>query len=200
MEARRAPRDSRSAAIVAAATIASTGPAAGAATPQARVSLLNAAGAVVGEVVFKGHGSHTDQVQVDIYAPAAPGQGAFHGLHVHTTGACNPNNSGSANVPFGSAGGHWNLGAGTHGSHTGDLPSVLLTVDGETHVTFETQRFQVADLFDADGSAVVLHVGPDNFGNVPAGYTPANATVVTGTQATGDAGGRYACGVVTSAR
>jgi Cu-Zn family superoxide dismutase len=98
-------------------------------------------------------------------------------------------------VPFGSAGGHWNPTGVNHGSHLGDLPSALMTAEGETYAEFETDRFNVVDLLDTagDGSAVVLHAGADNFANIPlVPYGEANAA----TLATGDAGGRYACGVV----
>jgi Cu-Zn family superoxide dismutase len=118
----------------------------------------------------------------------------FHGLHIHTTGECNPLPSGATNVVFGSAGGHWNPSNADHGEHKGDLPSALMTADGETYAEFETDRFDVAALLDTGGdrSAVVLHVLADNFANVPATYGTRN----TSTLATGDAGGRYACGVV----
>jgi Cu-Zn family superoxide dismutase len=48
-------------------------------------------------------------------------------------------------------------------------------------------------LLDADGSAVIIHAGSDNYGNIPAGrYDPdADETTLN----TGDAGGRVACGV-----
>jgi superoxide dismutase, Cu-Zn family len=63
-----------------------------------------------------------------------------------------------------------------------------------------TDRFRLADLFDADGSAIIIHVGADNLANIPARYVQA-ATGTPGpdaaTLATGDAGGRFACGVVT---
>ncbi len=134
---------------------------------------------------------------VDLRLPAdAPGLGSFHGLHVHTTGACV--------APFTTAGGHWNLSGATHGSHTGDLPSVLVANDGRARMVFQTHRFRVSQLFDADGSAVVLHVGADNFANVPLGggkYEDPNgwfnSADPAGTARTGDAGSRYGCGVVT---
>ena len=72
-------------------------------------------------------------------------------------------------APFTTAGGHWNPSGTTHGSHVGDLPSVLVGTDGRAHMVFQTHRFRVAQLFDADGSAVVLHAGADNFANVPIG-------------------------------
>ena len=170
-------------------------PASAAKQPLARAALVNAAGVTIGEVVFKGPGTYADRVEVEILASAAPNLGSFHGFHIHTTGACNPAPSGSTNVPFGSAGGHWNPTGANHGAHRGDLPSALITAEGETYAEFETDRFNVTDLLDTtgDGSAVILHVGADNFANIPAAaYGDANAA----TLATGDAGGRYACGVV----
>ena len=164
--------------------------------PLAKATLQNTAGVAVGEVVFKGPGTYADRVEVEIVASAAPNLGSFHGFHIHTTGACNPAPSGTANVPFGSAGGHWNPSSADHGAHKGDLPSVLMTAEGETYAEIETDRFDIRELLDAagDGSAVVLHAGPDNFANIPSAYGDPNAT----TLATGDAGGRYACGVVRS--
>ena len=178
--------------------VVTTSTPASAAKPLARATLVNAAGATVGEVVFKGPGKYADRVEVEILASAAPNLGSFHGLHIHTTGTCNPAPSGSTNVPFGSAGGHWNPTGANHGAHKGDLPSALITADGETYAEFETDRFNVTELLDAagDGSAVVLHAGADNFANIPAEPYggPQGATLTTG-----DAGGRYACGVVQAA-
>ena len=179
-----------------AALLVTTSPA-GATRPLAMAVLHDAAGDEVGTVVFSGSGSKAESVEVQLSLPAsATGLGSYHGLHVHTIGQCTS--------PFTSAGGHWNLLANagaTHGSHTGDLPSMLVAPDGTASATFVTHRFDVAELFDSDGSAVVLHLGPDNFGNVPiAGdrYADPNGwyTATGGTASTGDAGSRYACGVV----
>ena len=107
-------------------------PAAASRRPMARATLVNAAGDRVGEVVFKGPGKYADRVEVKIVASAAPNLGSFHGFHVHTTGVCDPAPSGSTMVPFGSAGGHWNPSGANHGAHRGDLPSALMTAEGET--------------------------------------------------------------------
>ena len=174
---------------VAAALVAlPLGSPASAARPLARATIVNQAGAVVGEVVFKGEGHFADRIEVELDLPAdAPGLGAYHGLHIHTTGSCTGT--------FTGAGGHWNPGGVNHGHHDGDLPSVLISPDGEVYAEFETHRLvDVSQLFDADGSAVVLHVNADNFANIPA----SNGTPNSLTLATGDAGPRYGCGVVTA--
>ena len=169
---------------------------ASAAKPLARATLVNAAGVTIGEVVFKGPGTYADRVEVEILASTVPRPGAFHGFHVHTTGICDPTPVGSPPVVFGSAGGHWNPSAASHGAHKGDLPSVLITADGETYAEFETDRFNVTDLLAGDGSAVVLHEGADNFANIPVvPYGGPQGSTLN----TGDAGSRYACGVVRAA-
>lgn len=181
-------------AAVAAVVVALESPA-GAVRPLAAATLRDATGAEVGRVTFSGSGRHAERIEVELsLPPSAPGLGSYHGLHIHSAGNCTP--------PFTSAGGHWNLTAGaTHGHHTGDLPSILVASDGTAFAAFETHRFDVSQLFDADGAAVVLHAGADNFGNVPISadrYADPNGwyAATGGTASTGDAGGRYGCGVV----
>jgi Cu/Zn superoxide dismutase len=55
-----------------------------------------------------------------------------------------------------------------------------------------TDRFTIADLRDVDGSAVMVHSGPDNFANIPARYGGPDQETLN----TGDSGSRIACGVV----
>jgi Cu-Zn family superoxide dismutase len=118
----------------------------------------------------------------------APG---FHGFHVHAVGLCEP--------PFTTAGGHFNPTGMTHGDHAGDLPSLLVNSDRTGELRFETDRFSLRDLFDADGSALMVHADRDNFANIPDRYIQ-EETEMPGpdadTLATGDAGDRAACGVV----
>lgn len=115
----------------------------------------------------------------------------FHGFHVHAVGTCDP--------PFTSAGGHFNPRGVGHGEHAGDLVPLLINEDGTGRLGFATDRFTIAELLDADGSALIVHAGRDNLANVPTRYHSHGADV-TGpdpeTLATGDAGGREACGVV----
>ncbi len=126
----------------------------------------------------------------------------FHGFHVHAIGICDPQarDATGAIVPFATAGGHFNPTAGTHSDHAGDLPVLLVQQNGVAVGTVVTDRFRVADLFDADGSAIIIHAGEDNLANIPTRYVQA-ATGIPGpdaaTLATGDSGARVACGVVT---
>ena len=75
----------------------------------------------------------------------------------------------------------------------------LFLDDGTAQLQFATGNFTVAELFDADGTAVIVHALPDNFANIPARYqstTEGTFGPDSATLATGDAGGRVACGVV----
>lgn len=179
---------------VAAVLVVAGGTPAGAVKPLVQATIRNADGAQIGTIVFSGSGVHAERAEIELDLPAgAPGLGAYHGLHVHAIGTCTA-------PAFTSAAGHWNLTGASHGSHTGDLPSVLVAPDGTASAVFETHRFDVNQLLDADGSAIVLHAGPDNFGNVPiaAGkYQDPDSwySAPTGTGNTGDAGARYGCGV-----
>ena len=109
-----------------------------------------------------------------------PGEHAFH---IHTTGLCE-------GPDFTSAGGHLNPQGNTHGSlseggrHLGDLPNITVGEDGSLSQTI-TLDWAGPDstnaIFDDDGSAVMIHEGPDDYMTDPAGA----------------AGARVACGVLT---
>ena len=47
---------------------------------------------------------------------------------------------------------------------------------------------------EVKGKAIIIHALPDNCANIPTRYTPQPADATT--LATGDAGGRVACGVI----
>ena len=130
-------------------------------------------------------------VVADLYSLTA----GFHGFHVHTTGVCDPK---AKDGPFTSAGGHYTSDAkATHGSHAGDLPSLLVTKDSRARLGFVTDRFTLKELRDKDGSAVMVHADRDNFANIPTRYTIAGVPGPDATTlATGDAGSRVACGVI----
>jgi Cu-Zn family superoxide dismutase len=118
----------------------------------------------------------------------------FHGFHIHAIGLCDPKATGG---PFTTAGGHHTDGATRHGDHAGDMPSLLVTKDGMAYAEFVTDRFTLADLRDADGSAVMVHEGRDNFASIPERYVSAGVNGPDATTLmTGDAGSRAACGVI----
>jgi superoxide dismutase, Cu-Zn family len=150
--------------------------------PEATAVLVNVAGETVGSAVFT---QQDGRVLVQIDARGLPP--GFHGFHVHAVGTCD------ASAGFTSAGGHMNPHGMGHADHAGDQPSLLVNVDGTGTLSFTTDRYSVEDLFDDDGSALIIHANLDNFGNIPARYAAAPDEM---TLATGDAGGRLACGAV----
>jgi Cu-Zn family superoxide dismutase len=148
--------------------------------------LRDVSGTVIGAVTFTQDGSRV-RVQADVRG-LTPG---FHGFHVHTTGICDA----STSAAFTSAGGHFNPGGRSHADHAGDMPVLYVMADGTGSLSFSTDRFTVADLFDADGNALIVHASPDNFANIPTRYVAAPDEM---TLATGDSGGRVACAVIQS--
>lgn len=152
----------------------------------ARATLRDASGAVVGRVQLTS--ADGSLLVSGRFQGLTPG---FHGFHVHAVGRCEP--------PFTSAGGHHNPGATGHGQHDGDMPVLLVQQDGTAVTVTETDRVDLAELVADDGSAIVVHAGPDNLANIPARYTSSltgQPGPDTDTLATGDAGARVACGVV----
>lgn len=150
----------------------------------ARATLVDASGATVGTVRFERRGrSRALRVSVTV-RKLAPG---FHGLHVHTVGKCE-------GPSFMSAGPHLNPAAAGHPGHAGDMPPLLATAGGKAGARFITDRFAIADLRDADGSAVMVHALGDNHANIPADRYEPDPDAMT--LATGDSGVRIACGPV----
>jgi len=119
----------------------------------------------------------------------------YHGLHIHTIGLCEPDSPSPTDPTiigdFLSAGGHLAHDDQTHGEHAGDLPSLYVGQDGRGTVTFATDAFTPAELLDADGSAVMVHEGRDNYANIPDRYAPDGPDLDT--LKTGDSGPRIAC-------
>jgi superoxide dismutase, Cu-Zn family len=147
---------------------------------RATATLVNAGGAKVGKVtLFRWRGKVTVAGRVKGLTPG------FHGFHLHSVGKC----EGPA---FTSAGGHVAATGQAHAGHTGDMPSLLVNADGTASTAFETDRFTISQLRDADGTAVMIHAGPDNFANIPARYGGPDQETLN----TGDSGTRVACGVV----
>jgi Cu-Zn family superoxide dismutase len=196
--------------LVAAGVLTSGGAATAGDPPNAVAEVRNTAGTLLGKVKF----SPTDDGKVLVKLALTGLSPGFHGFHVHNTGTCNPTatDAAGASSPFFTAGGHYNPGATTHGAHGGDMPPVLVNGDGTASMRFETDRFSIPTLLSGDGSALIVHAGPDNLAHIPAStatgsprYHSHSETDVAytfgpdlATKATGDAGARFGCGIVSS--
>ncbi|MEV0947945.1 superoxide dismutase family protein [Rhodococcus sp. NPDC049939] len=158
----------------------------------ATATLRDADGTDVGMATFRQDGSHV--VVTATVEDQTPG---FHGFHVHSVGKCEPNSVAPTGGPAGdflSAGGHFQVEGYTGHPASGDLTSLHVMSDGTAELVTTTDAFTVEDLQNGDlGTAIMIHSGPDNFGNIPARYAPAPDPE---TLATGDAGARVACGVI----
>ncbi|MYD64406.1 MAG: superoxide dismutase family protein [Chloroflexi bacterium] len=113
-----------------------------------------------------------------------------HAFVIHEAGACTPN--------FDAAGDHFNPTGVEHGfihsawqrgeaaeAHGGDLPNIYAASDGAARADFFTVGVTLDEgpahsVFDADGSAIIVHELPDTYG-----------------ASEPDTGARLACGVIT---
>jgi Cu-Zn family superoxide dismutase len=129
--------------------------------------LKDAHGESVGSAVFREEGG---RVRIVVQASGlTPGQ---HGIHVHAVGRCEP-------PAFQSAGDHFNPLGKKHGlenpdaAHGGDLPNLEADAGGRTEYVAVTDRLTLApgptSVFDADGSALVVHAGADDQRTDPSG-------------------------------
>ena len=186
-----------------AAGVVTTTATAGAHGRWAEASLRTADGTRVGTVEFAG-GRHWDHTEVTVRLRRASALTEFHGLHIHANDV-STNGDGCIADPaqpsatwFVSADGHWKHDpTELHGHHAGDLSSPFVNADGTSSMQFVVDKLTADEVV---GRAVILHAGPDNFANVPVGsnadqYT-AGPDALAKTQATGNAGDRFACGVI----
>jgi Cu-Zn family superoxide dismutase len=156
----------------------------------------NASGTEVGTVSFV---EENDHLVVTVEAEGlTPG---FHGLHIHTAGKCETNSvapTGGEPGDFLSAGGHLQVDGRTEHPASGDLTSLQVGEDGTAKLVTTTDAVTLDDLRADGGRAVIIHAGPDNFGNIPTRYTLPDGAAVPdmNTLMTGDAGGRVACAVL----
>lgn len=123
---------------------------------------------------------------VEITLTASGLKPGLHGVHLHAVGKCEPD--------FTAAGGHFDPGpAGNtdpdanHPYHMGDIPNLQVGANGRGTLKAMTSRVTLSDgplsLFDADGTAIVIHGNPDQG--------------ITGEPKSGVSGGpRIACGVI----
>lgn len=105
-----------------------------------------------------------------------------HGLHLHAVGLCEPPGFATAG-PHLNPDGHQHGSANPRGSHLGDLPNLVAGAGGAGTVTIELKGSREeleSRLFDADGTAIVIHAAADDYRTDP----------------TGNSGARVACAVL----
>lgn len=150
------------------------------------------------EFVFSG-GFATVTVKTTAPGQLTPG---FHGMHIHSVGKCEPASvapTGGAPGDFNSAGGHFQVGGHSGHPASGDLSSLQVRADGSAMSVTTTDAFTAADLEAGTKTAIIIHEKADNFANIPPErYQQVNGTPGPDemTMATGDAGKRVACGVI----
>lgn len=167
-------------------------------TVVASATLVDIHGTEVGSALFtsRGGGFVEGRMVVTIDNAVTANAADFHGFHVHandddddgdgsTDDGCVTVAPGVDTAPstwFTQVDGHWDVGGHAHGSHTGDLPSVVRQSGGAVAITFNIDKFVAGQL---PGKALIVHFGADDFGKHPG--------IGTSTT-TGNAGARYACG------
>jgi Cu-Zn family superoxide dismutase len=123
-------------------------------------------------------------VKVIVHVEGLP-PNSVHGMHIHEVGSC-------IAPAFTSAGGHFDPGPnsnsspdGNHPFHMGDLDNLKANAAGRATLEYTTSRVSLSpgplSVFDANGSAIIVHVNEDM-----------GTTGVTG----GAGGARLACGVI----
>lgn len=144
----------------------------------AQAQLIDSTGKQVGTAQL----TQTPQgVQIAVQVSGLPA--GSHGIHIHDVGVCNA-------PDFASAGPHFNPTQKKHGlenaegPHAGDLQNLEVGENGSGSATLLNERVTLGEgvnsLFGADGSALVIHAGPDDQKTDPSGGS----------------GDRIACGVV----
>ena len=150
----------------------------------ASASLESPAGVAMGMVTFR-----QTPGGVLIMADVAGLEPGGHAFIIHEVGSCSPD--------FGAAGDHFNPAETEHGfihsnwkrgestdGHGGDLPNIYAASDGSARADFFTDGIILDSgpshsVFDADGSAIVVHEKPDAYGEEES-----------------ETGERVACGVI----
>lgn len=124
-------------------------------------------------------------IVVDVTVTASGLKPGLHGVHLHAVGKCDPD--------FAAAGGHFDPGPASntdpdvnHPFHMGDIPNLEVGANGQGTLKAVTTRVTLSEgpltIFDADGTAIIIH------GNEDQGISGPAKSGVSG-------GPRAACGV-----
>ena len=150
----------------------------------AAATLESPDGEYMGTVTFRQAASGV-LIMADVKGLAPGG----HAFIIHETGSCTPH--------FSAAGDHFNPADTEHGfvhsswkggdsgqGHSGDLPNIYAASDGSARADFFTSGITLEmgpghSVFDADGSAIIVHENPDAY-----------------EEEESDTGTRLACGVI----
>jgi superoxide dismutase, Cu-Zn family len=155
---------------------------------RARAKIQGATGSgISGEVLFfQARDTVPAEVLIIARVTGLP-PNTLHGFHIHEIGVCTA-------PAFTAAGGHFDPGPNgnsqpdaNHPFHMGDVPNLKVDAFGIGTLQHVTSRVTIAlgplSMFDADGTAVIVHANPDQG--------------ITGPAGSGVSGGpRIACGVV----
>jgi len=163
------------------AIVAGTASAANNGAEHASATLKNVNGQVIGFASFTEDANGLLHVNVHVKGLSV----GPHGIHIHAVGNCS-----HGATPFSGAAGHHNPLSREHGlnnplgAHAGDLPNLKVNASGVGLLNDSTNRATLSagptTVFDADGSALVIHVAQDDQVTNP----------------TGNSGAREACGVI----
>lgn len=143
--------------------------------------LKNAKGEAAGSAIFR-PGPKGLLVRIEATG-LTPG---WHGIHLHEKGTCDDGGDG-----FKASGKHAGHGDGIshgllnpEGPEFGDMPNIYAGADGAAHAEVFLAGATLEALFDADGTALIVHANEDDQTSQPIG----------------GAGDRVACGVIQKAQ
>lgn len=151
----------------------------------ARVEIAGGDGSPISGIAVFSEGPEGVVIRFQVSDLPVEGRSSWHAVHLHETADCSA-------AGFTSAGGHIDPQGRQHGllnedgPEPADLPNVWADAAGNINAEVHTSAVTLTgaanrvSLFDADGSAIVIHTGPDD-------HT---------TQPIGGAGSRIACGEI----